>query len=173
VLRYYLIATVLVLGALAIGAAFYRPGQPLEVAAVQSTGSPSAPRSQAPSTLTPEPVTGEAPWALSAFPACFTQTERVRGPRSYVRSQLPAGLRAIPSGSSARSADCTVEVLADGLRLTRGQERLSVPRSRLYQAGGPPFGLFAPRELVLLHDGGGWWELRRYRTAAGSRIEVP
>ena len=94
-LRYYVVATILVVGALAAGASFYRPGKPLEVASVQSTGSPSPPRFQAPSSRTPEPVTGEAPWALSALPECFAQTEEVRGTERFVRAHVPPYARSI------------------------------------------------------------------------------
>jgi hypothetical protein len=173
VLRYYLAATILVVGALAVGAAFHRPGKPLEVAAVRASGSPSAPRFQAPSTRSPAPVSGEAPWALSAFPECFTQTERVRGPRAYVRAHLPASLHPVPSGRSARSGDCTVDVLGEGLRLKRGEERLFVARARLFQVGGSPFERSGTRELVLLREAGSSWEMRRYRTAPGARIGLP
>ncbi len=172
-LRYYLIATALVVGALSFGAAFYRPGKPLELAAVRATGSPSAARFQGASTKTPEPVTGDAPWALSAFPGCFAQIERVRGPRAYVLERLPASRRPVPSGATLRSGACTVGVLARGLRLARGEERLRVGRSQLFETDGVPFEIPAPRELVLLREGAGVWELRRYRTAGGARIELP
>ncbi|MGP6159454.1 MAG: hypothetical protein ACLPYS_18425 [Vulcanimicrobiaceae bacterium] len=169
-LRYYLAATFLVVGALAVGAAFYRSGKPLELAAVQATGSPSAPRYQAPSLRAPAPVIGDAPWALSAFPACFTELARERGPRAFVQARLPAGLLPLPSGTTVRSGDCSVLVGDGDLRLVRGEERLHVAGARLFQAAGPPFGLAGRRELALLRDAGGWWELRRYRTAAGARI---
>jgi hypothetical protein len=127
---------------------------------------------QAPSTRTPEPVTGDAPWALSAFPECFTQTGRARGPRAFVAARLPAGLSRVPSGRVLHSGDCTVQVRAAELRLARKEERLRIPGSLLFQAGGTSLG--GPRsELVLLRVAGGSWEMRSYHAAPGARLERP
>jgi hypothetical protein len=171
VLRYYVVATILVVGALAIGASLYRPGKPLEVASVQSTGSPSPPRFQAPSSRTPEPVSGEAPWALSALPECFAQTQEVRGSARFVRAHVPPRARPIPPGRFLRSGDCLVFVTPRGLAVARGEERLGVAGGLLFALGGVAFETPARRELLLLRPAGRAWELRRYRTTGEATVQ--
>ena len=105
-LRYYLVAMLLVVGSLVVAAHFSRPAKPIETASVQSSGTPSAPRAQATFTVPPRGVHGEAPWALSALPECFEQEAEAHGPLAFVRAHLPAGMHAVIAPSVLDAADC-------------------------------------------------------------------
>jgi hypothetical protein len=99
----------------------------LDVATVQSTGSPSAPRPQSRSTLVPPDVNGNAPWALSALPECFEQVLSAHGPAAYVLSQLPPGSQAVRGPAELRNADCRLEIRPNVATVERGAERLVIP----------------------------------------------
>jgi len=91
VLRYYLIATAIVVTFGIIVAALHRPGRDLRVASVKATGSPSPPRREGASTFSPPPPIGNAPWAMSALPECFHQEHEVHGTWAFVRAARLAG----------------------------------------------------------------------------------
>ena len=147
-LRYYLIATAIVVFTGVVVAAIYRGGgHELRVASVRSTGSPSPPRAQARSTATPSAVTGDAPWAMSAVPECFRQRREVHGPSDYVRAALPSGAREIPAGTVVRTADCTLRIGADSVELWRSGEALRIPpRASLYTTAGGDLLLYRSDE---------------------------
>jgi hypothetical protein len=164
-LRYYLIASGIVLGALLVATLFVHRGGPLKVATVRATGSPSPPRLQAGSTFEPGGVAGIAPWALSALPECFRQERVARGPFASLRAQLPSGGVRLEPGGVLRVADCTLRAGPDELGVERGSVRLEVP---------PPARAFvAGQELVLLRRSGANGELRVYRPAKGSWSVTP
>jgi hypothetical protein len=126
-LRYYLIATAIVVTFGVILAAFHRPGRELRVASVKSTGSPSPPRREGTSTFSPPPPNGNAPWAMSALPECFHQEREVHGTWAFVRAHVPPAARALSRGTTLHERDCTV-VVGDGVvDVTRGNETLRVP----------------------------------------------
>ena len=158
-LRYYLIASVLVLGGLLIGTLFAHRAPPLRVASVAATGTPSPPRAESASTLQPGGVSGVAPWALSALPECFRQEREARGPFAYVRAQLPPGGRQLGAGAVLRAADCTLRVESSWLSVERGSERLVIP--------APARAFLSGQVLALLRRSGRNGELRVYRPAAG------
>jgi hypothetical protein len=127
VLRYYLIATAIVVSFGVILAAFHRPGRELRVASVQSTGSPSPPRREAASRYSPPPPNGNAPWALSALPECFHQEHEFHGTPASVGAHLPRTARLVPRGTRLRASDCTVVVGDRVVDVVRGNETLRVP----------------------------------------------
>jgi hypothetical protein len=136
VLRYYLIATLLVLAGLLVvlnlphgprfgGASRYSSG----------TGTPG-PAQRDDRLATVAPTTGEAPWALDVLPECFHELARSSGTPDFARRRLPAGARLIPPGSVVRVADCTLQVGTGSAVVSRGADRLVVPPlARFYRAG--------------------------------------
>ena len=158
-LRYVLIATCIVVLFGAVAAAVHRAGGPLRMASVQTTGSPSPPRREAPSTFTPGPVTGDAPWALSAVPECFHQESETAGSERFVLARIPHGASLAPPGVTVTSRDCIVWARASDVVLVRGAERLRVPSGRLL--------LLRDRSrIALLAQDAGRTVLREYRATA-------
>jgi hypothetical protein len=159
-LRYYLIATAIVLLAGIVAGALHKSGGPeLRIASVQSTASPSPPRAQATTSHGPRPPSGDAPWAMSAVPECFRQRREVHGPTAYVRKALPASARPVAAGTTVVASDCTLRVGTDSLELHRGSESLRVPpEATLYALGGNEYALFRSDEHGVV--------LRFYETSA-------
>ena len=144
-LRFYLIATAIVLVAGVAIAALYRggSGRDLRVASVQTTASPSPPRRQDTTSHGPIVPTGDAPWAMSAVPECFRQRREVHGPPAYVRAALPASARPLAAGTVVTAGDCTVTVGAGTVLVRRADETLRVPpQSTLYALAGGGYALF-------------------------------
>lgn len=101
---------------------------------------------------------GDAPWALSALPECFRQLSSASGAPAFVRGKMPPGARLVPNGTTIVSADCTLAVRGDEVRVARGADRLRVPPvARLYEASGG--------RLVLDRRSGGREEVRVYARA--------
>ncbi len=94
---------------------------------VTATGTPGPPRSERAPTLAPDDVTGVAPWAFSALPACFRQVAWARGNAAFARGTIPADAVAVAAGGTLRSADCRVRVGRGEVRIARGADRLLVP----------------------------------------------
>ncbi len=92
VLRFYLIATAIVLVAGVAIAALYRggSGRDLRVASVQTTASPSPPRRQDTTSHGPIRADRRRAVGLSALPECFARRREVHGPPAYVHAALPA-----------------------------------------------------------------------------------
>ncbi len=163
-LPFYVVATVLVVGALVVGSLWSHPGRPLDVRTVQATGTPSASRVQSRATIVPSAVRGNAPWALSALPECFRQELAARGPLRFVRSRLPAGARAIAAGTVLNQADCVVTFGVRTIGVMRGDVRLVVPPdTRAFVAGG---------SLAVLRRAGANAELRVYRAGDGGPLRL-
>jgi hypothetical protein len=132
--RYFLAATVLV--AAFIFAITYRQLRQavLQVSASPS-GTPSAPRSQAPASSGPAAVRGDAPWALSALPDCARQHSETRGNTAFVMRAIPKDAR--PVSGRLVAGPCSIEVTANGILIARGKDRLRIPPpARLLYAGG-------------------------------------
>jgi hypothetical protein len=86
---------------------------------------------------TEAPLSGDAPWALSALPECLTQTTESEGSFAYVRAHLPAG--AVPILPPARLVygDCSIRIVGDEAYVRRGVDRLRIPpRVQFYRADG-------------------------------------
>jgi len=161
-LPFYVVATVLVVGALVIGSLRSHPGKPLDVRTVQATGTPSASRVQSRATIVPFAVRGNAPWALSALPECFRQELAVRGPIAFVRAHLAPAAHAIPAGTVLNQADCVVTFGVRTIGVMRGDVRLVIPPdTRAFAAGG---------SLAVLRRAGASAELRVYRAGDGGPL---
>jgi hypothetical protein len=143
-LRYFAIATVIVLTVVVYATARTHLGLPGHVNFWKVTASPPP----------AENVTGNAPWALSALPDCFTQTSQTTGSASYVATQLPAGAQLVRPGAHLTYGTCTILVRDDELLVTRGSDRLRVPpHARLYTTG---------KSLALLRTSAAGTDLRIY-----------
>jgi hypothetical protein len=141
---------------------FNQQAHALRVASVQSTGSPSAPRKQGPSTYVPKDVNGNAPWALSALPECFEQVLSARGSPAYVRSQLPAGALAVVGRAQLRSADCRLEISPGVATVERGGEHLVIPPTTQFYRW--------PERIGFVRRAANGAELRVYRLPSGSKV---
>ncbi len=103
-------------------------------------------------------VTGDAPWALSALPDCFTQRSETSGSRSYVRAHVPAGAQPVQTGARLSYGPCTILVRSDELLVERGSDRMRVPpHATLYTTGD---------SLALLRTSGSTTDLRIYDVIA-------
>jgi hypothetical protein len=125
---------------------------------------PSAPRVEGVATGTAGPLTGDAPWALSALPECFRQTYAVRGPLAYVNAHLAPGAPPRNRWHRARAgrlvaADCTVVLMGRTALVTRGDTRLVVPADARFSIAGD--------RLVLDRYAGGAEDVRVYALRDG------
>ncbi|MBV8725809.1 MAG: hypothetical protein JO078_06660 [Candidatus Eremiobacteraeota bacterium] len=104
------------------------------------------------------PLSGDAPWALSALPECLRQLSKSSGSVPYVRAHLPRDAVAIAPPATLVFGDCTIAIDDDEAYVRRGSDRLRIPpRVRFYRA---------PGMLALIRDSGGIAELRLYQPAA-------
>jgi len=126
--RYYAIATVIVL-AIAIVATAWTSRDLLRdrIAATNVRASPNAQGDMTQRGGGDVPISGDAPWALSALPDCATQTSFARGPIPFVRSKLPRGAVAIPAGTTVPLGACTILVGDGEIRIQRGLDHLRIP----------------------------------------------
>ncbi|HET7812760.1 MAG TPA: hypothetical protein VFL13_00145 [Candidatus Baltobacteraceae bacterium] len=130
----------------------------LKIKSVYASVPPKASQALPPGKRGHSNVAGDAPWAMSALPECFTQESKTSGPSAYVLAHLPAGAAMMRPGETASFGDCSLQVSGDAILVTRGSDRLRIPPiARLYRAG---------TTLALLRGGGGGLELRIYDTAA-------
>jgi hypothetical protein len=128
----------------------------LKIKSVYASVPPKASQTLPPSKRGHSNVFGDAPWAMSALPECFTQESKTTGPKAYVLAHLPAGAVMMRPGDSASFADCTLQVSGNTILVTRGTDRLRIPPiARLYRTG---------TGLALLRGGSGGLELRVYET---------
>lgn len=119
---------------------------------------PKAAQSPPPSKRTSTAFVGDAPWALSALPECFTQTSKSTGPLNYVLANLPSGASMLRPGASMDVANCHVAIEGDSVIVSRGSDRMRIPApARVYEAHGT---------TALLRGARGGYELRVYRNVA-------
>ena len=84
---------------------------------------------------TAAPLTGDAPWALSALPECLTQTSESNGSWEYVRTHLPAAAVPVRPPATLQYGDCSVTITGDEAYVRRGSDRLRIPPSvQFYRA---------------------------------------
>lgn len=84
---------------------------------------------------TAAPLTGDAPWALSALPECLMQTSESTGSWEYVRAHLPEGVVPIRPPATLQYGDCSVTITGDEAYVRRGSDRLRIPpRVHFYRA---------------------------------------
>jgi hypothetical protein len=103
---------------------------------------------------TPGPVSGDAPWALSALPECFHQLSQRSGTPQFARAEFPHGARLVAPGLRLRVADCTLDVARDSAVVVRGENRFVVPPATRFFVAGP--------HIVLDRTAGGRVEVRVY-----------
>lgn len=156
-LRYLAISAVIVLAAFVIVGVYVNREQiAIKIKSVYQKVPPKAAQTPAPSKREAPAFVGEAPWALSALPECFTQTEKVTGPPKYVLARLPKGVTMLRPGATIDVADCHVTVEGDTVLVTRGPDRMRIPAiARLYEG---------PGSLVLLRGADNGFEMRVYET---------
>ncbi|GAC1302790.1 MAG: hypothetical protein NVSMB21_01100 [Vulcanimicrobiaceae bacterium] len=105
------------------------------------------------------PVGGEAPWALSALPACFRQIRLAAGTVAFVRSKVPHAARRVAAGATLATADCRLRVGANDAAVIRGENAFHIPApARLFVWG---------KRLLLETRVGRRATLRTYTIVAG------
>ena len=125
-LRYYAIATVIVLAIAVVVTMRAHLDLPGHVNFWKATAAPPPPTD----------TVGDAPWALSALPDCFVQRSETTGTQAYVDAQIPAGAQPVLDGTRLSYGPCTILVRKSELLVERGSDRLRVPpRATLYTAG--------------------------------------
>jgi hypothetical protein len=162
-LRYLALSAAIVFGALLLILALPKPdtapnGAPKYVAGHATPGPGEADRDP----RTPEPMTGDAPWALSAVPECFRQNESDVGPPAFAHPHIPPGARPVPRTGTERlvTADCTLDVTGATAELRRGDTVLRIP--------APSAFLVAGRVLVLDQREGSRERVRLYALSSGA-----
>ncbi len=154
-LRYFAIATVIVLSiAVIVTAHSYGDFMRFRLAASRHSPVPQHLRISAGGGSSEGDVTGDAPWALSALPDCFTQRSETAGSQAYVATRIPAGAQPVADGTRLRYGPCTILVRRSELLVERGSDHLRVPpRATLYTVGN---------SLVLVRTSGNYAVLRTY-----------
>ncbi|MGD0966860.1 MAG: hypothetical protein ABR949_01130 [Candidatus Aquilonibacter sp.] len=148
-LRYFAIATLIVLTIVVTVTMRAHLGLPGHVNFWKATAAPPPPND----------TTGDAPWALSALPDCFVQRSETSGTQAYVEAQIPAGAQPVADGTRLSYGPCTILVRKSELLVERGPDRLRVPpRATLYTAGNV---------LVLIRVSGKTAVLRTYEITTG------
>jgi hypothetical protein len=155
-LRYYLIATVIVVafGSIVFAHRFAANGWKLHA---EATGLPSAAHGNSNEgfVATPEPFfVGQGPWVLSALPTCFVQQSSKEGPSRLMHADVPQDAARIAPGTTLHRANCNVLVRAHDVWVYRGGDRLRVPpEARLYNG---------PEGLTLVYEHAGRTQVRVY-----------
>ena len=157
--RYYVIATIIVLTIAVLATAWNErdrltpAASPSPSARVYASSSPHGGFEAEPGSGG-APLRGDAPWALSALPACLIQRSEATGPVSYVRSKLPKGAKEIPPGAVLHYGPCTISVGDGEAVVSRGPDVLRIPpRVSFYRTDAA---------LALLRVSGNHGDLRIY-----------
>jgi hypothetical protein len=155
-LRYFAIATVLVVGSAVLAVAWWQhqPHKPLTLKSVNATPIPPHDSNSYANTAQTKPFVAEADWALSVLPECFSPIDLARGPSEYVRAKLPKDAHPLPVPARLVYADCTLEYDGERVVVHRGHDRLTVP---------PPVTLYRSQDrLYVVRLTGNFSELRAY-----------
>lgn len=146
-IRYFVIAAILVVGTLIVATAYREFGVRIVVGKGKGTIAPR-PAPPLPQRARVAPgLHGDAPWALSALPECAIQVQEWEGTLSYVRAHLPHGARRIRPPAKLYYADCTILLAGEQAVVIRGSDRLRIPPAiQLYALRG--------RGLALLRAAG-------------------
>lgn len=164
--RYFAIATAIVVVVGAIIAWIPSAPRPERKSTYSSVAhaSPGPPEHDR-ATQTADPISGDAPWALSALPECFREDRHARGTLAYVRSKVPHDAVALAPGTTLRVANCTVAIGRARALVTRGDTRLRIePSPHFWRARG---------RLVLEVDDGARGDLRVYTPQAALSVVPP
>ena len=163
-LRYYVIATCIVLTIAVLATAWSNRDRIRATVSPQGTPAHYTPASTPHGGFEGEggtggaPVRGDAPWALSALPDCLIQQSEATGTLAYVQSKMPKGATVVSSGTILRYGPCTIFVRDGEAVVSRGDDRLRIPpHVTLYRAGNA---------LALLRASGSRGELRVYSSPA-------
>ncbi len=151
------IAAVIVAAIGAVAFAFRRDSVDLRVTGrVVGTPTPTAEQPEASSharEVAPAFI-GSGSWAMSSLPECFVERRRITGLTMALRAKFPPESERIEPPAVVRSGNCTVQVRAHDLWISRGTDRLRVPpEARLYRVDG---------HLTLVAIDGRHAEIRRY-----------
>ena len=136
--RYFALATVIVVVSLflILGLGRRDAGTKAQVTYETGDGTPG-PAQRDPRSHAPLPVTGPAPWALSALPECFRERSRRSGSPAFARARLPPEARLVRPPARFVVADCRLDVFADSAVVRRGENVLIIPpRARFYSVSG-------------------------------------
>lgn len=136
----------------------------LKIASVYASVPPKAAQGGSVSTQHSRAFRGDAPWALSALPECFSQLSKYTSPTlAYVAAHIPKDVTPVRAPSTLRYADCTVRVAGRTVYVDRGDDRLRIPPPvRLYVGGN--------RHLALLRKTQTGYELRVYEPVSGGAL---
>ena len=136
--RYLVISTVVVLAVATIVAGWMnRDLIRLKIAPVNTPVSPKPAPLQTVGSSTPPPLSGDAPWALSALPDCLIQTSETTGPSAYVLAHLPPGAQLVRPPAKLAYGDCTISIVGDEAYVVRGTDRYRIPpHVRFYRTAG-------------------------------------
>jgi hypothetical protein len=157
VIRYFAIATVIVLTVVVLATAW--ENRELIRIRIASTNLPAPPK-PADSTgggRSNEPFRGDAPWALSALPGCLKQLSITTGTLAFVRSHVPADATPVVPPATLSYGDCTISVTGDEANVRRGNDRFHIPGNVRFFRG--------PALLAVLRSSGDGNELRLYLPA--------
>jgi len=153
VIRYYLIATliVIVVGSIVFA---HRLAPPNLRISAQPSGTPTVETRAAGAPGAQRPFSGQGPWVLSALPDCFDEQSRASGPFAVLAAKLPPAQDRIAPGTTLSVGACTLIVRTRDIWVDRGPDRLRVPPdAALYRVAG---------HLILAVRSGGELEIRRY-----------
>lgn len=154
-LRYLAASAVIVLGiAIVVAGWVHRDLIRIKIASVYARVPPKPGAETERGRATAAPLSGDAPWALSALPDCLTQTSESTGSQAYVRSHLPAGAVHVHPPANLAYGDCRIQIVGDEAFVRRGNDVLHIPSpAHFYRAGA---------RLALVRGDGGSVELRVY-----------
>jgi hypothetical protein len=157
VLRYLFLSTLIVLGVAVVVAGWVnRDMIRIKVASIYARV-PAKPGAATSPQEGVAPLSGDAPWALSALPECLMQTTEANGTLAYVRAHLPAHAVPIVPPATLVYGDCSITIARDEAFVRRGKDNLRIPpRVQFYRAEGL---------LALLRETAGSAELRIYEPA--------
>jgi hypothetical protein len=155
-LRYFVVATFLVLGAVAAFATWWavRPQHPVAIKFVPATTAPR--RGAAGGKIGPgtSGFLADAPWALSTLPECLAQVSESTGPIAYVRAHVPADAVEVAPPATLIYGDCRISLTDDGAIVHRGPDTLRSPKPlHVYRRGS---------RLYVFHPEGAYAQLRVY-----------
>jgi hypothetical protein len=101
------------------------------------------------------PMSGDAPWVLSALPECLTQVSKSSGSKRYVRAHLPRSAVRIVPPARLSYGNCTIAIDGDEAIVRRGTDRFRIPPSvQFYRTQG---------EVAMMRETAASVELRVYQ----------
>lgn len=136
-IRYFVVATILVVGTLVAATAYREFGVRIIVGHGKGTIAPRPAPPLPRSSRAPRGLHGDAAWALSALPECVIPVQEWAGSLSYVRAHLPHDARSISPPARLHYADCTIVLTDSQAFVIRGADTLRIPPTmQLYALPG-------------------------------------